>query len=235
MEVMQLDLSDLTSVRQFAVQFQAKHKTLHQLVLNAGVVTSEKKTTAQGHESMFGTNHLGHFFLTKLLLDTMIASAPSRIVVVASNAHYYSGGQLNEDLKLVSDPPAFGVASSLSYYGVSKLCNLLFALHLSKMLSENAEGKVTVNSVHPGAVHTNLGRETPWYLSWAMKSVSALFFRSAEHGARTSVYCAVSPKVEGVTGKYFLDEKERLPKPYALDEDVAAKLWEYSEELTKDF
>lgn len=233
MESMNLDLSDLASVRTFSQAFTAKHKRLDLLILNAGLVTTEKRTSAQGHELMFATNHLGHFLLTKLLLDTLSASSPARIVVVSSKAHEFCG-PLSNDLKLVSDPPAFSVKSSLTYYGVSKLCNLLFTLHLSKLLKEQ-EKDIVVNAVHPGAVNTELGREVPWYLAWLVVPISKLFFRTPEHGARTSVYCAVSPEVATVSGKYFSDEHEEQTKPYALDEEAAAALWEYSEELVKDF
>lgn len=233
LEAMALDLSDLASVRSFVNAFQAKHQHLHYLILNAGVVTTEKRRSAQGHELMFATNHLGHFFLTTLLLDTLAASSPARIVVVSSEAHKFCG-PLNEDLKLVSDPPEFGLKSAMSLYGVSKLCNLLFTLHLNKLLKEK-ESHVSINAVHPGTVNTELGRETPWYLSWIVKPISQLFFRSPEEGARTSVYCAVSPEVEGVGGKYFSNEREEKPKPYAVDEATAAALWAYSEELVKDF
>jgi hypothetical protein len=83
--------------------------------------------------------------------------------------------------------------------------------------------------------NTELGRETPWYLSWIIKPISHLFFRTAEEGARTSVYCAVSSEVDQVSGKYFSSEKEEKTKPYAVDEDTAAALWAYSEQLVKDF
>ncbi len=130
---------------------------------------------------MFATNHLGHFFLTTLLLDTLAASSPARVVVVSSEAHKFCG-PLNEDLKLVADPPEFGLKvqfathatrhthtthdttiglpplcahnslqSAMSYYGVSKLCNLLFTLHLNKLLREK-ESHISVNAVHPGTV-----------------------------------------------------------------------------------
>jgi retinol dehydrogenase-12 len=233
LEAMALDLSDLASVRAFVGTFLEKHQQLHYLILNAGVVTTEKRTSAQGHELMFATNHLGHFFLTTLLLDTLAASSPARIVVVSSLAHKFCG-PLNEDLQLVANPPAFGLSTSMSMYGVSKLCNLLFTLHLAKLLKEKGSG-VTVNAVHPGAVDTDLGRETPWYLAWIVKPVSRLFFRTAADGAKTSVYCAVAPEVDGVSGKYFSNEREDTPKSYALDETVAAGLWAFSEDLVRDF
>jgi len=233
MESMSLNLSDLASVRSFAQAFKAKHKRLDILILNAGVVTTEKKTSAQGHELMFATNHLGHFFLTKLLMDTLVASSPARVVVVSSDAHKFTG-PLNEDLKLVSNPPEFSLTNAMTYYGVSKLCNLLFTVHLAKLLKEQ-NSDITVNAVHPGAVNTELGRDTPWYLMWVVKPISRLFFRTPQQGARTSVYCAVSSGVATVSGKYFSNEREAQPRPYALDEDAAAALWAYSEELTKAF
>jgi len=185
-ELLKLDLSDLALVREFAIEYCKKYTRLDILILNAGVVNSSLQLSKQNLELMFAVNHLGHFLLTNLLLPKMKSSAPSRIVVVASEAHKFSP-VLSEDLKELKEAQEYGLTSSMSIYGRSKLCNILFALELDQKLAseDGIDGDtsksskprtVTVNSLHPGTVDTELGRDTPWYLSWIVKPISSLFF-----------------------------------------------------------
>jgi len=238
-------LSDLALVREFAIEYCKKYTRLDILILNAGVVNSSLQLSKQNLELMFAVNHLGHFLLTNLLLPKMKSSAPSRIVVVASEAHKFSP-VLSEDLKELKEAQEYGLTSSMSIYGRSKLCNILFALELDQKLAseDGIDGDtsksskprtVTVNSLHPGTVDTELGRDTPWYLSWIVKPISSLFFKTPEQGAQTSVYVATSPKLENVSGKYFDDSKMAPTNNAALDKKAASKLWDLSVELTKGY
>jgi len=233
--VMQLDLADLESVKQFVTQFHEDFASLDVLILNAGVTTASRQETKQGHEMMFGVNHLGHFLLTNLLLDVLRKTPSSRIVVVASDAHKFSGA-LTDTKQLTECPPFANPGTALAVYARSKLCNMLFTIELSKRLKEEAEKNgthlVTVNALHPGAVNTELQREAPWYLAWLVKPLTAWFFKTPTDGAKTSIYVALSDDVKDVTGKYFADEKESKPVDYALDMDAAKMLWDLSEELT---
>ncbi|NWW54566.1 RDH14 dehydrogenase, partial [Pedionomus torquatus] len=191
------------------------------LINNAGVFQCPYMKTEDGFEMQFGVNHLGHFLLTNLLLGLLKNSAPSRIVVVSSKLYKY--GEINfEDLN-----------SEISYnksfcYSRSKLANILFARELARRLEGTG---VTVNSLHPGIVRTNLGRyvNIPLLAKPLFNLVSWAFFKTPLEGAQTSIYLASSPDVEGVSGKYFGDCKEEELLPKAMDDLVARKLWDISE------
>lgn len=216
-ELMRLDLASLASVREFAKAFTEKHPRLDVLVENAGVSTGKRQLTADGFEMDFGVNHLGHFLLTELLLPTLEASSPSRVVVVASSVH--KGAKI--DFDDLQGEKSWGI---VRFYGQSKLCNMLFVRSLAKRL----EGKgVVVNALHPGVIATELARDFPAPLRWMAK----LFFKSAEQGARTSIHVATSKEAGDVSGKYFADSKEAKPSPEALDDAVAERLWTESERL----
>eukprot|EP00735_Rhodelphis_limneticus_P011476 TRINITY_DN4572_c0_g1::TRINITY_DN4572_c0_g1_i1::g.23213::m.23213 TRINITY_DN4572_c0_g1::TRINITY_DN4572_c0_g1_i1::g.23213 ORF type:complete len:360 (-),score=73.54,sp/A2RVM0/TIC32_ARATH/46.30/7e-81,adh_short/PF00106.20/1.9e-19,KR/PF08659.5/1.6e-07,adh_short_C2/PF13561.1/0.00021,Epimerase/PF01370.16/0.0016 TRINITY_DN4572_c0_g1_i1:124-1155(-) len=228
MHVLELDLGSFDSVRAFAKKFLAMGLPLHFLVNNAGIMACPLAYTKDGHESQFGTNHLGHFLLTNLLLPKLKESAPSRIIMLSSTAHvmaYPMGGIRFDDLK--------GEKMYLPWlaYGQSKLANLIHARALNKLLSHENSG-VTAVSVHPGAIQTNLVR----YLSPAermgMKLVSALL-KSVEAGAATSMFCICHPAVTSHGGEYFADCAPTPPdRPAATDDETAARLWEVSERLT---
>lgn len=191
------------------------------LINNAGIFQCPYMKTEDGFEMQFGVNHLGHFLLTNLLLGLLKNSAPSRIVVVSSKLYKY--GEINfEDLN-----------SEISYnksfcYSRSKLANILFARELARRLEGTG---VTVNSLHPGIVRTNLGRHVniPLLAKPLFNLVSWAFFKTPLEGAQTSIYLASSPEVEGVSGKYFGDCKEEELLPKAMDDLVARKLWDISE------
>lgn len=191
------------------------------LINNAGVYQCPYSRTEDGFEMQFGVNHLGHFLLTHLLLDLLKHSAPSRIIVVSSKL--YKGGEINFD----------DLSSEHSYdralaYSRSKLANLLFTLELSRRLEDTG---VTANALTPGIVRTNLGRHihVPLLAKPLVSLASWALLKSPEEGARTSVYLACSPDVEGVQGKCFADCQEQKLLPKATDEDVAKKLWDISE------
>ncbi|XP_004082470.2 retinol dehydrogenase 14 [Oryzias latipes] len=216
-----LDLASLTSVRAFCQGIIEDEPRLDVLINNAGVYQCPLTRTEDGFEMQFGVNHLGHFLLTHLLLDLLKRSAPSRVVVVSSKL--YKHGDINfEDL---NSEQSYDKAFA---YGRSKLANLLFTCELARRLEGSG---VTVNALTPGIVRTNLGRHVqvsvvakPLFnlLSWGL-------FKTPEEGARTSVYLASSPDVEGVRGKCFADCRPQVLLDKATDQRVASKLWDISE------
>ncbi|XP_043920989.1 retinol dehydrogenase 14-like [Protopterus annectens] len=219
--IKQLDLASLKSVRNFCDEMLKEEPKLDVLINNAGVFQCPYMKTEDGFEMQFGTNHLGHFLLTNLLLDRLIKSAPSRIVVVSSSLYKY--GEINfEDLNSVQSYDK-GFA-----YSRSKLANILFTHELAKRLEGTG---TTVNVVHPGIVKTNLGRyiNIPFFAKPLFNAVSWAFFKTPLQGAQTSIYLSSSPDVEGVSGKYFGDCKEETLLPKATDDAVARKLWDISE------
>jgi len=217
-DYLHLDLGDLDSVRQCAKDFLARDEPLHGLINNAGVA-GQRGITKSGFELAFGTNHVGHFLLTNLLLDRLKESAPSRIVNVSSVGHYSATGI---DYEAVRQPTK--TVTGLREYGVSKLANVLHAQELARRLDGTG---VTSYSLHPGAIASNVWRRVPWPLDAVMK----LFMKSNEEGARTSVYCATSPDVANDSGKYYDDCKEKEPSGRATPE-LGAELWQKSEEWT---
>jgi NAD(P)-dependent dehydrogenase (short-subunit alcohol dehydrogenase family) len=222
-ELMRLDLADLSSIRAFAAELLARHDRLDVLVLNAGLVMRRRTETADGFETTFGVNHLGHFYLTGLLLDRLRASAPSRIVVVSSHAHKAARKGLDfDDLQSTRRYRSFDV------YGRSKLANVYFTRELARRLAGTG---VTVNAAHPGYVASNFARDGDMYLEPIVKLGAKLFAISPEQGAKTSVYLASSPEVEGVTGGYYLKSRPASVSKIAQDDIAARRLWDASEAL----
>jgi len=225
-----LDLDDLAAVRDFSDSFRADFDRLDVLINNAGVVVTERRETADGFEFTFGVNHLGHFRLINELLPLLEASAPARIVIVASDAHRFSKGLDFDDLQ--SARGRFGAMKGMSVYSKSKLANMLHTRELARRLDP---AKVTVNCLHPGAVRTRLGRDSEGTrLSEAVWPVVSRFFLTPEKGARTSVWAATSPELEGVTGEYLSKSAIAKPRKTALDDAAAARLWAVSEELVSE-
>jgi len=215
------DLAVQRDVRRIAAELLAGDRPLHVLINNAGVVNLQRTVTADGIETSFAVNHLAPFLLTNLLLDRLHRSAPARVVTVSSEAHRF--GRLDFD-----DLGNERRYRFMRVYGQTKLANILFTAELAR----RTEGTgVTANSLHPGAVATSLGKNNG---AWARAIIALLrpFFRTAEGGAATSVHLASSPTVEGVTGRYFVDCREKLPSPAARDAAAARRLWDVSERLT---
>lgn len=213
-EVMALDLADQASIRAFAQELQARTQRLDVLVNNAGVYAAgSRRTTAQGHELTFGTNHVGTFLLTQLLLPLLKASAPSRIVVLSSALH--RRGRLDfEDPMFVRR--MYGANAA---YNQSKLANVMFTKALARRLKDTG---VTVNAVHPGVVATELVRDLP---AWAVK-IFHLFLMTPQDGARCSVHVATAPEAADISGEYFEKSRPRPAARQALDEQAQERLWE---------
>jgi retinol dehydrogenase-12 len=215
--VMGIDLASQRSIRAFVAAYEARFERLDVLVNNAALVPAQRMLTEEGLEMQFGVNHLGPFLLTTLLLPRLEASAPSRVVVVSSSV--YSGKALDFD-DLQSDKSY----SQMTAYSRSKLANMLFTHALAKRL----RGKgVTVNALHPGVVSTALARDMPA----PFRMLARLFFTTPEKGARTSLFVATSPTLEGVSGRYFTDRKEAAIDTRAVNEAAAERLWSISQAL----
>ncbi len=220
LEFIQLDLSDLASVRRCAEELLARNIPIHGLINNAGLAGS-RGTTKDGFELTFGTNHLGHYLLTRLLLDRIKQSGPARIVNVASASHYQAKG-INWDALRAKTKSRTG----LPEYAVSKLSNVLFTKELARRLEGT---NVTTYALHPGVVATDVWRRVPGPVRWVMKK----FMVTPEEGAQTSIRCATAPELATETGRYYdRDGKERKPNKLANDEQLAKELWSKSAEWT---
>ncbi len=221
-DLMVTDLSSLHSVRELARDFLAKYRQLHVLVNNAGIFLPKRVATVDGLEATFATNHLGHFLLTMLLLDTIKAGAPSRIINVTSDAHH--GSKIDfEDLQGEKR------YSGYKAYGQSKLANILFTYELARRLEGTG---VTVNCLHPGLVRTGFGKDGGGLMSVGVR-VLAPFMMGPEKAAKAAVRLASAPQLEGVSGKFFSKGKEAKSSVESYDVEVARRLWEVSEQLTE--
>lgn len=214
------DLSSLESIRKFVSEFKSKYQKLHILINNAGVMLSKRGISVDGFEMNFAVNHLAPFLLTNLLLDALKKSAPSRIINVSSAAHRMA--KMNFD-DLQSEKRKYRL---MKIYGASKLALMLFSYELSRKLEGTS---VTINTLHPGLVNTNLGQDQSSF----SKGFAKLFFKKPEKGAETSIYLASSQEVDGITGKYFAKKQQKQSSEESYNEDYAKRLWELSKEMTK--
>ena len=214
------DLSSQQEVRKLAEEFKSKYSHLHILLNNAGGYFLKRQLSVDGIEMTFALNHLAYFLLTNLLLDTLKASAPARIINVSSGAH--TSGKIEFDnLQGERDYRP-------SAYDNSKLANILFTMELARRLEGSG---VTVNALHPGFVATGFAKNNGKIIAAVVSLFAPLVARSPAKGAETSIYLASSPSVEGITGKYFYDSHEVPAAPQATDRVVARKLWEVSAEM----
>jgi NAD(P)-dependent dehydrogenase (short-subunit alcohol dehydrogenase family) len=221
-EVVRGDFAQLAEVRRVADELLARTEAIHVLVNNAGVTMMKRTTTPDGFETTFAVNHLAYFLLTGLLLPRLRAAAPAaRIVNVASDAHRWGALDLDD----LQNERQF---KAMKVYGQSKTANLLFTRELARRLAGSG---VTVNALHPGAVATRLGRGNGPVLDLVQRAIG-LFMKSPEQGAATSIHLASAAALEGVSGRYFADRKEKQPAAHATDDVTARRLWEISEGLT---
>jgi NAD(P)-dependent dehydrogenase (short-subunit alcohol dehydrogenase family) len=234
-EVTELELGSLESVRACAKRFLAEHDQLNLLINNAGVMACPFATTHDGFEMQFGTNHLGHFVLTNLLAPALLAGAPARIVNLSSAGHRRSD--------VLFDDPNFERSEYDKFvsYGQSKTANILFAVELDRRLRDRG---VRAYAVHPGAIGTELARHMQRadieQMMASRPSGGKLQFKPVPAGAATSCYAASSPDLEGQGGIYLEDcavaevqdgEAMNGVRSYALDPERAVRLWSKSEEL----
>ena len=214
------DLRELDQVRDLAGRL-GRLDAIDVLVNNAGLVVGERQLTPDGFEHTIAVNHLAPFLLTNLLLPALTASAPARIVTVASTAH--RGAMLDLDDLMLERRYLPMLA-----YANSKLANILFTRELARRLDGTG---LTATCLHPGTVRTGFGSTGATWLRLGL-AVSRPFLRSPRSGARTVVYLAASPDVAGQTGGYYVGSKLRTPSPAARDDARAARLWELSAALT---
>ncbi|XP_025064286.1 dehydrogenase/reductase SDR family member on chromosome X isoform X2 [Alligator sinensis] len=220
-EFIHCDLASMKSIQQFVQQFGVKNCPLHVLVNNAGVMLVPERKTEDGFEEHFGVNYLGHFLLTNLLLDMLKQSGThslnARVISVSSAVHYVGELHLNDLQSRYSYSPH-------GAYAQSKLALVLFTYRLQHLLT--AEGSfVTANVVDPGVVDTDLYRHVFWAVRMVKRITSWLFFKTAEEGASTSIYAAVSPELEGVGGTYLYNEQRTKSVDVSYDEELQRKLW----------
>jgi len=215
-EALALDLGDFASVRQCSTSFLARGLPLHLLVNNAGLAGS-RGFTASGFELAFGVNHMGHFLLTQLLLERLRASAPARIVTVASRAHTRTDGI---DWDALRRPTR--TRTGIYEYAVSKLANVWFSAELGRRLMGSG---VHTYALHPGVVASDVWRSVPW----PFRSLIKLRMISTEEGAQTTLFCATDPACASETGLYYDKCRLRTPSTLGQDANLARMLWQRSE------
>jgi NAD(P)-dependent dehydrogenase (short-subunit alcohol dehydrogenase family) len=214
-----MDMASLDSVRGAAQALLDLQQPLDVLLNNAGVVITNRKLTVDGFEETLAVNHFAPFLLTGLLLPVLKPTA--RIVNVASDAHSFAKSMGFADMQAEQGYKTF------REYGRSKLANILFTRSLAQRLSGT---NITVNCLHPGAVSSSLGSQNSGLLSKLIPILLKPFFLSPDQGAETSIYLCTSPEVATTSGAYFVKCRERSPKPWALDDEAAARLWDFTEE-----
>jgi len=226
LEFIRLDLSDLQSVRDFAKEFNSRHKKLDILINNAGINMPDRRKTKDGFELVFGTNHLGHFYLTELLIDALKRAAPSRILNVSSGLH--------ESAKMKWDDLMFEKNfSMLDSYKQSKLANVMFTKELQRRV---AKDNIKVVCLCPGLIGTDLNRDlktSKWYhrlMVWALKP----FQKSLLEGGQNSLYCALEDAEKLDDGGYYRDCKRAKENPLSKDEANCKRLWDISEKLISE-
>jgi NAD(P)-dependent dehydrogenase (short-subunit alcohol dehydrogenase family) len=238
------DLSSQAESRRLAREFRERHQRLDVLVNNAGALFARRRESVDGIEMTLALNHLGYFLLTNLLLDRLKASAPARIVNVSSDAHWvakrfdfddpqarsrgplgYGGSQLSSVLFTLLAPRAH---PAFRQYAQSKLANLLFTYELARRLAGTG---VAANALHPGFVASNFTAGNGVF-GWFLRRWAGLLAVGVEEGAKTSIYLASSPEVEGITGKYFVQQKPVSSSAASYDEGAAHRLWRLSDEWT---
>nr|XP_019545444.2 retinol dehydrogenase 14-like [Aedes albopictus]XP_029713191.1 retinol dehydrogenase 14-like [Aedes albopictus]XP_029713192.1 retinol dehydrogenase 14-like [Aedes albopictus] len=220
--IKKLDLSSQASIREFAADVLKSETKLDVLIHNAGFAETFKKSkSVDGIEFTMATNHYGPFLLTHLLIDLLKRSAPSRIVIVASELYRFASVDLN-NLNPVNSLPGY-------LYYVSKCANIMFTRELARRLEGT---NVTANCLHPGMIDSGIWRNVPFPLTIPMAAMK-LFFKTNEEGAQTSLHLACSTEVEGVSGKYFRDCKEAGLTAGISDMEKAKKLWEESVKMVK--
>lgn len=225
-EVMKLDLASLKSIRNFTREFSARYQKLNVLINNAGIFCMKREETEEGFEKTMGVNHLGHFLLTYELLPILEKTSEARIMNVGSDAHFSGDLDLN-DLHFKRRK-----YSGFKAYASSRLATIFFTQELAERVKEK---DITVNSLHPGHIDTNMWNiwqpQRRWYHSLLIRLIK-LFLISAEEGAQTSIYLASSEEVKGITGKYFAKKRLKAVSKKCSDIKLQKELWELSERLT---
>lgn len=227
-EPLACELGDLSSVAAAADKVLADHDKLDVLVCNAGIMALPKLQQAHGLELQFLCNHIGHFLLLKKLLPLLEKAEQGRIVLVSSDGHKHTvkGGISFDNL---SGEQGY---DGWKFYGQSKLANILTAVALKKQLAGTS---ITANSVHPGVIQTNLGRNMAGLMSKVIGLFAPLLEKTVGQGAATQVYLAAHPDAAEFNGQYFADVAAKQPSKYGNDAALADQLWQVSNELVADY
>jgi retinol dehydrogenase 12 len=215
------DLSSQEQVRELARRFRQQYKRLDVLINNAGGFFMKRLLSEDGIEMTWALNHLSYFLLTNLLSDMLADSSPARVINVSSNAHLSGSINFND---LEGKRFFFGWRA----YAQSKLANILFTFELARCLEGSG---VTANAMHPGYVATGFGLNNAGPVGFFIR-LSHIFAISPEEGAKTGVFLATSPELEGVTGKYFVKQKPVPAAKAAYDQEAARRLWKLSAHRT---
>lgn len=230
-EILPLDLADLQSIRSFAEEFRNSYDHLDILINNAGIMAPPYAKTKDGFEMQFGSNHLGHFALTGLLLPLLANTRDSRIVTVSSRAH--SRGSINFD-----NLDGSNGYQAKKFYNQSKLANLYFALELDKRLKEHGSQTISI-ACHPGVSATNIVKLGHYEIPIAFKRIANLFLQPPDMGALATIYAATEQRLTG--GEYIgpVTQFQRrgypalgTPHANAADQEISRRLWSVSETLT---
>lgn len=233
LEIIHLDLMDLSSVRKFAEEFKSRYQKLNILVNNAGIMVPPFSKTVDGFESQMGVNYFSHFLLTNLLFDELDKTLNSRVVCLSSIAHK----RAKIDFTNLNSEKNY---NKVNAYSQSKLACLIFAFELQKRCKE-VGSNISAIAVHPGVSSTNLFQFLPKFFLSIFSSMSAFFFNSPENAALPSVFAALSP--DAIGGHYYgpqglMEMKgkvgEAISGKLSHDSELAKKLWQVSEELTKE-
>jgi retinol dehydrogenase-14 len=220
-----MDLSSQRAIRNGASEIKKKYNKLDILINNAGVLLFQKILTEDGIESIFAVNYLGPFLLTNLLLDIIVAAAPSRIINVVSEG--LSKGQLD-----INNLAAAKKFNPVKIYSQAKQAEILFTYELAERLKGT---KVTSNCYYPGLVRTNLGKAEKGFRKVTFKIITGLLkflFTPMEESIKTGIYLAVSKKAEKLTGKFLKRRKNKIIVKSNYNKEIYKKLWEMSEKLT---
>ena len=229
---LQLDLTDFNSISKAASDFKAKETRLDVLLNNAGIMATPYSTTAQGYEIQFGTNHMGHALLTKLLLPTLSATAKAghdvRVVNLSSEGYRMAPPKLG----ILFDQPVAETYNTWTRYGSAKLANIL---HVRGLTAHHPE--ITAVAVHPGVVQTDLfaaGQRASKIIGWGMWAFGGLFMQTVAQGTKNSLWACTANREEVRSGYYFTPVARKSDgNGWAKDDKLMERLWEYTEDELK--
>lgn len=221
-ETFQADFSSLLEVQRLADDIKARFGSLDVLVNNAGVWHKERTLSKDDYEDTFAVNHLAHFLLTNELKDTLLGGAAARVVNVSSSMHRRAKSLNWDDLMFEERWRGFWV------YGHSKLANILFSNELARRWRSLG---ITSNALNPGNVRSRITRDNVFLNALHQSPIARLIIMSEADGAKTSIYVATAPELEGVTGRYFDRMWETKPSKASDDEEAGRRLWDVSQEL----
>jgi NAD(P)-dependent dehydrogenase (short-subunit alcohol dehydrogenase family) len=217
------DVSRLDEVRAAGAKILAEHPRVDVLINNAGVHMTQRILTVDGNEMAFGINHLASFLLTRLLLDRLKESAPSRIIQVNSQGHRFGGLDLDD---ITWEHRRY---RGIKGYGASKVAQLLTVWELAEQLMDSG---VTINAMHPGEVRSGIGSNNGIIYRTYVRVLIQPMLKDPSISGEALYYLGAAPEMEGVTGRFFNQTIDEKPAPHALDRELGKRVWELSERLT---